>query len=53
VRDAGAGLPPDFDIQKAKGLGMRIVKSLAGQIKGELGLRAHHRGTEFIVTFPL
>lgn len=53
VRDAGTGLPPDFDIQKAKGLGMRIVKSLAGQLKGELGLRAHHPGTEFTVTFPL
>lgn len=53
VRDEGAGLPPDFDIQKAKGLGMRIVNSLARQMKGELGLRAHNPGTEFIVTFPL
>lgn len=53
VRDAGAGLPPDFDIHKARGLGMRIVSSLARQMKGELGVRAHNPGTEFIVTFPL
>jgi two-component sensor histidine kinase len=53
VRDEGAGLPPDFDIHKAKGLGMRIIGSLARQMKGELSVRAHHPGTEFIVTFPL
>ena len=48
-----SGLPPDFDIHKAKGLGMRIIGSLARQMKGELGVRAHHPGTEFIVTFPM
>ena len=53
VRDEGAGLPPDFDIHKAKGLGMRIIGSLARQMKGELSVRAQHPGTEFIVTFPL
>jgi two-component sensor histidine kinase len=53
VRDEGAGLPPDFDIHKAKGLGMRIIGSLVRQMKGELGVRAHNPGTEFIVTFPL
>lgn len=53
VRDEGTGLPPDFDIHKAKGLGMRIVGSLARQMKGELGFRAHDPGTEFIVTAPL
>lgn len=53
VRDEGVGLPPGFDIHKAKGLGMRIVTSLARQMKGELGYRVHNPGTEFIVTFPL
>ena len=53
VRDEGAGLPPGFDIHKVKGLGMRIVGSLARQMKGELGFRVHNPGTEFIVTFPL
>jgi two-component sensor histidine kinase len=53
VRDEGAGLPPDFDIHKVKGLGMKIVSSLARQMKGELGFRVHNPGTEFIVTFPL
>jgi two-component sensor histidine kinase len=53
VRDEGAGLPLGFDINKAKGLGMRIIGSLVRQMKGDLGVRAHNPGTEFIVTFPL
>jgi two-component sensor histidine kinase len=53
VRDEGAGLPSGFDVNKAKGLGMRIVNSLARQMKGELDYRVHNPGTEFIVTFPL
>jgi two-component system, sensor histidine kinase PdtaS len=36
VVDQGHGLPPGFDPADSKGLGMRIVKSLAKQIGGEL-----------------
>jgi two-component sensor histidine kinase len=53
VRDEGKGLPTDFDIRKAKGLGMRIVNSLAKQMGGTLAFRACNPGTEFTVTFPL
>lgn len=53
VRDEGRGLPVDFDIRKAKGLGMRIVTSLAKQVNGALAVRAHDPGTEFTVTLPV
>ena len=53
VRDEGEGLPPGFQPGKSWGLGMRIVKALAEQIKGDLTFRQHDPGTEFIVTAPL
>jgi two-component sensor histidine kinase len=52
VRDEGAGLPPGFDLRKAKGLGMRIIDSFSKQLNGSLTLRALNPGTEFIVTIP-
>ncbi len=37
VRDDGIGLPPDFDPDKSKSLGIQIIKVLAeSQLKGEL-----------------
>jgi two-component sensor histidine kinase len=52
VRDEGTGLPSDFDLHKAKGLGMRIVNSFSKQLNGTLSARARNPGTEFIVTIP-
>jgi two-component sensor histidine kinase len=52
VRDEGAGLPADFDLRKAKGLGMRIISAFSKQLNATVTLRAHNPGTEFIVTIP-
>jgi two-component sensor histidine kinase len=52
VRDEGTGLPPDFDLRKGKGLGMRIINSFSKQLNGTLTMRARNPGTEFIVTIP-
>ncbi len=52
VRDEGTGLPADFDLRKAKGLGMRIIGAFSKQLNGTVKLRAHDPGTEFIVTIP-
>jgi len=52
VRDEGAGLPADFDLRKAKGLGMRIIGAFSRQLNGPVTLRAHNPGTEFVVTIP-
>jgi two-component sensor histidine kinase len=52
VRDEGIGLPPDFDLHRPGGLGMKIVNFLSKQLNGTLTLRAHDPGVEFVVTIP-
>jgi two-component sensor histidine kinase len=52
VRDEGVGLPPDFDRGSGR-LGMRLVKSFAQQIDGELDIVRRQPGTEFVLKFPL
>ena len=53
VCDEGAGLPADFDLAKAKGLGMRIITSFARQLGARVVARARSPGTEFSVSIPL
>ena len=52
VRDEGAGLPDDFDLRKAKGLGMRIVSAFVSQLGAEVAVRALAPGTEFVLKIP-
>jgi two-component sensor histidine kinase len=52
VCDEGAGLPPDFDRAKPKGLGMRIITAFVAQLGGTLEINARQPGTEFVVTIP-
>jgi two-component sensor histidine kinase len=52
VRDEGVGLPPDFDV-RAGHLGMRLVRSFAQQLDGDLQVIRKDPGTEFVLTFPL
>lgn len=53
VRDDGVGLPPDFDLRRSKGLGMRIVAGLSEQLQAAISHRGDANGTEFVLTFPL
>jgi two-component sensor histidine kinase len=53
VRDEGNGLPDGFDHGKSKGLGMRIVSGLLGQLKAELAIEHHQPGTAFVMTIPV
>ena len=55
VADSGVGLPPEFDLDSATGLGLQIVRTL---VEGDLGgrLRIMPRssgGTEAVVDFPI
>jgi two-component sensor histidine kinase len=52
VADAGCGLPPDFDLQRAAGLGMKLVAGLAKQLGGELSFARATPGTRFVVELP-
>jgi two-component system, sensor histidine kinase PdtaS len=53
VLDHGPGLPKGFDPSKSKGLGMKIVLSLAKQIGGELHVspEGNSRGARFTIIF--
>jgi two-component sensor histidine kinase len=53
VRDEGSGLPPDFEITKGSGFGMRLVKALAKQTHGEFRIERHPRGAEFVLEIPI
>ena len=53
VRDEGVGLPPGFDLEGGKGLGMRLVKSFTMQLSGSASVRDREPGTEFVITFPM
>lgn len=51
--DDGVGLPPGFDIEKISSLGMRLVRILAKQIRGQLVVDSEQgAGMMCTVTFP-
>ena len=51
VRDGGVGFPEGFDPGKSRGLGMRIVKSFAEQLKITLAFNRLSPGSEVVLTF--
>jgi two-component sensor histidine kinase len=52
VRDEGVGLPADFEATSRKGLGMRLINAFAAQLVGNLEVRRHDPGVEFVLVFP-
>jgi two-component system, sensor histidine kinase PdtaS len=51
VADTGARLPDGFDVEKTKGLGLQLVRTLTRQIQGHVS--AHRNAmTRFILEFP-
>src|SRR5271165_1523109 len=52
VRDAGVGLPADFDSSKNHGLGMRLTRALAKQTGAQLRVERRLPGREFILEIP-
>jgi two-component sensor histidine kinase len=53
VRDEGVGLPPAFDLAKARGLGMRLVRAFLQQLTATIAVKSTSQGTEFIIGIPL
>ena len=53
IRDNGTGLPVDFDINRSRSLGLKLIRTLVQhQLKGSLVIHSNH-GTEMIVDFPI
>lgn len=50
VKDDGVGLPPGFDRERPKTLGLELVSILATQLEGTFQIRSDN-GTEALVTF--
>jgi two-component sensor histidine kinase len=56
VCDRGSGLPSDFDLEKSEtGLGMKVIRLLAKQLRGTITAEANPSGTGacFTVKFPI
>ncbi|HYH18157.1 MAG TPA: PAS domain S-box protein [Azospirillum sp.] len=53
VTDDGPGLPADFDPERAKSLGLRIVTTLTRQVGGTLHMDPTPRGARFRIAVPL
>lgn len=51
VADTGARLPEGFDVEKTKGLGLQLVRTLCRQINGTFSAKSD-KMTRFIVEFP-
>lgn len=51
ISDNGVGLPENLDVEKADTLGLQLVRTLVGQMDGELKVNnsKEDKGTEFIV----
>jgi two-component sensor histidine kinase len=52
VLDAGPGLSPDVDLQKASSIGLQLIRLLTRQLRGTLSYSATD-GSRFVVTFAV
>lgn len=51
VCDRGQGLPPDFDAENARSLGMKLIASLGYQLGGQPQWQDARPGTRFVLDF--
>jgi len=51
ILDNGKGLPEDFDIEKAEGIGFEIIRALCRQISAKLTYESNENGTQFNLIF--
>ncbi|MBK7862991.1 MAG: PAS domain-containing protein [Archangiaceae bacterium] len=51
VADDGVGLPPSFDLERSRSLGLQLIYQLTQQISGTVDITGGH-GTTFRVRFP-
>lgn len=51
IKDNGKGLPEDFNIDKAEGIGFEIIRALCRQISAQLKYESTDYGTQFDLIF--
>ena len=51
VTDDGTGLPPGFDVDLCKSLGINLMKGMCREIKGQLAIQSKN-GLAVMLTFP-
>jgi len=51
VQDNGVGLPKNIDLQRTNSLGLRLVRALTRQLKGQLDIKSQE-GTVFQILLP-
>jgi two-component sensor histidine kinase len=49
--DNGPGLPPEFNFEKSKTLGFRLIKILSKQLSGKAAYETHNKNTIFVIDF--
>lgn len=52
VADNGVGLPDSFNLDDAEGFGMSLIKALAEQLSGSIGVEGVD-GTRYVLRFPV
>jgi two-component sensor histidine kinase len=52
VSDDGVGLPPQDEITVVKGLGAKLINTLARQLRGAVEIDRTPPGVRFVLTFP-
>jgi two-component sensor histidine kinase len=52
VADNGRGLPEGFDLEASRALGLKIVRTLAGQLGGGFSMTAEGKGVACRLQFP-
>jgi PAS domain S-box-containing protein len=53
VADNGVGIPTDLDIPKARSLGLRLIRSLTGQLGGQFEIWRTNPGTKAELSFSV
>jgi two-component sensor histidine kinase len=53
VEDNGAGIPSELDVAKHKSLGLRLVRTLAKQLRGTFDLVQLDQGTSACLKFAV
>jgi two-component sensor histidine kinase len=52
IEDNGIGLPPGFDINKIKSIGLHLVNLLVSQLDGNITIHSEN-GTKILIEFPI